>query len=72
MAETILTRLESLSLNTKDDLKTRLKIYHSRLLTSGEKFLCMNGYIVIKDYEGKKFTVLKRTRDLKNNLIVIC
>ena len=33
MADTILTRLESLSVNSEDEVNTKLKIYHSRLLT---------------------------------------
>ena len=72
MADTILTRLEQLSLSSKSDEKLKLKIYHSRLSISGDFFLCKNGYIAIKDFEGKKFTVLKRIQDLKKNLIVVC
>ena len=65
MPDNILTRLESLSLNDDVEKTAKLKVYHSRLCSSGDKFLCENGYIVIKDFENKKFVALKRFEDKK-------
>ena len=72
MADNILTRLESLSLNDDVEKTAKLKVYHSRLCSSGDKFLCENGYIVIKDFENKKFVALKRFEDKKSYLIILC
>ena len=54
MADNILTQLESFSLNDDVEKTAKLKVYHSRLCSSGDKFLCENGYIVIKDFKNKK------------------
>ena len=69
----ILTRLESLSIsdNNESDL-AKYQVYHTRLMFSGEKFLCKYGYVVLKDFDGKKFLVLKRFKDKTGNILTIC
>ena len=72
MPDNILTRLESLSLNDDVEKTGKLKVYHSKLCSSGDKFLCEKGYIVIKVFENKKLVALKRFEDKKSYLIILC
>ena len=68
----ILTRLESLSLSDDNEKTAKCQIYHTRLMFSGERFLCKFGYVVLKDFEGKRFLVLRRIKDKSENILTIC